>query len=852
MSKIKFLWYCDEVRKLLKKTLGINSFANLVRLFLVFFLFFFGSTILWVSTLKIPDFRGLEERKISESTKIYDRTGKILLYDIHQGVTRKIVPYGDISPYLRNATVAIEDSDFYNHNGVKFESMIRSMVVNIQSGSLKQGGSTITQQVIKNALLTSEKRFSRKIKEIILALKLERAMTKENILSLYLNEIPFGGSIYGAEGASIKFYGKGVKDITLAQAAYLAAIPNAPSYYSPYGKNKDKLDERKNLVLDKMITLGFIKEEEGFTAKKEIVTFLPKETTGIKAPHFVEYVKSYLEEKYGQDYLETKGLKITTTLNWDLQQKAEEVLRKHVDQNEIKFNAKNAGMVAIDPKTGDVLLMVGSRDYFDSSREGNFNVTTAHRQPGSAFKPFVYATAFNKGYLPETTLMDLDTQFQTTCSPDGKPLTPKTKESDCYSPVNYDGKFVGPISLRDALAQSRNIPAIKLLYLSGIKDSIQTARNMGVKGLDDPLRYGLTLVLGGGEVSLLDITSAYSVFANDGLRNVYQTILKIEDRDGNIIEEPKSHAVRVLPVNTARIMNDILSDTKARAPLYSKSLLDVPGKEVAVKTGTTNDYRDAWVVGYTPNIALGVWAGNNDNTAMEKKTAGFIAVPMWIEFLREAVKTLPTEKFIKPEYSSTVAVNPLLKGFWQGGVSYEIDKASGKLATDETPKEMRETKVVRQVHSILYWVDKNNPTGPSPVDPTLDPQFELWESSVQKWARETGIKDETLDVIPKDKDDVHTKNLAPKVTIISPTSGTIYNPEKRISIQLQNSSRYPLSQVDFFINDTYLGSSKNSPFDFYFIPLDISNISNSNQIRVVVYDSVMNKTEVETTLNLSI
>ena len=840
---------------ILRKYLKLNSFGNLIRILAILFLFVSGVIIVWISSMQIPDFKGLEQRKVSQSTKIYDRTGKILLYDIHQGVTRKVVSYGDISPYLRNATVAIEDSDFYNHHGIKFESMIRSALVNLESGSLKQGGSTITQQVIKNALLTSEKQFSRKIKEIILALKLERVMTKEEILTLYLNEIPYGGSIYGAEDASQKFFGKRAKDISIAQATYMASIPRAPSFYSPYGNNKAKLDERKNLVLNRMLELGFINKDEWNVAKKEVVTFNPLESTGIKAPHFTEFVKSYLEERYGQDYIETKGLKITTTLDWNFEQKAEEIVKKYVDINKIKFNANNAGMIAIDPKTGQVLVMVGSRDYFDTANEGNFNVTIAHRQPGSSFKPFVYATAFNKGYLPETQLLDVQTQFQTTCSPEGKPLTPATKESECYMPGNYDGKYRGPISLRDALAQSINIPAIKLLYLVGLTDSIQTARNMGVRGLDDPMRYGLTLVLGGGEVSLLDMTSAYGVFADDGIRNPYQIILKIEDSNGNIIEEPKPEPTRVLPTNTAREINDILADSKARAPLFGEnnSPLDIPGKQIAVKTGTTNDYKDAWVVGYTPNLTLGVWAGNNDNTAMEKKTSGYIAVPMWSEFLRFAVATgtPSSEKFIKPDPAPT-NINPVLRGFWQGGMSYDIDNISGKLATNYTPDNTRETKVVRQVHTILYWIDRNNPTGSAPINPSNDPQFTLWETSVRKWANENNIIDETLNVIPKQQDDIHGPGLWPIITIINPNSIDSYNSNSPITIKIQNTGRFPLSQVDYFINNIYLGSSRVTPFNYSFTPSDIQGISDVNQIRAVGYDSVQNKSETETTLHLSI
>ncbi|MBI3632346.1 MAG: penicillin-binding protein [Candidatus Vogelbacteria bacterium] len=815
----------------LKRHLKINSFANLLRVAAILFFVSCGTIILWISTLQIPDFKGLTERKISESTKIYDRTGTVLLYDIHQNVTRKVVSYGDISPYLRNATVAIEDSNFYNHFGIEPISMIRSTLINLESGSLKQGGSTITQQVIKNALLTSDKSFTRKIKEIILALKLERAMSKEEILTLYLNEIPYGGSIYGAEDASQKFFGVDAKELSLAQAAYLASIPQAPTFYSPYGNNINKLAERKNLVLDRMIQLGLIDKKEGESAKREAVTFLAKNDGGIKAPHFVEFVKSYLENKYGEDYLETKGLKVTTTLDWSLEQKAEEIVKKYALENERKFSAKNAGMTAIDPKTGQILVMVGSRDYFDVENQGNFNITIAHRQPGSSFKPFVYATAFNKGYLPETVLLDLRTQFQTTCSSEGKPLLPSVKESDCYMPVNNDGKYRGPISLRDALAQSINIPAT---------------------GLDDPMRYGLTLVLGGGEVSLLDMTSAYSVFANNGIRNPYKAVLKIEDNSGQTIEEYSKEEARVLPENTAKMINSILSDKIARAPLYGQnSILEIPGRDVAVKTGTTNDYHDAWAVGYLPNLALGVWAGNNDNTPMEKKVAGFIAIPMWSEFLHEAVKTLPIENFTKPDENNLGNVKPVLQGLWQGNQSYVVDKISGKLATEYTPKETKETRVVKQVHSILYWVNKDDPTGPVPTNPTNDPQFNLWESSVQKWIRDTDMVNESPTIIPKTFDDIHKPEFMPKVTIISPLTTQVYKKDERITINIFTTGKYPISSVDYFLNNIYLGSTKNPPFDFYFIPSDDININN-NTLRAIVYDSVSNKAETESIINISI
>lgn len=814
-----------------------------------------GAGILWIANLKIPDFGSFESRKISQSTKIFDKTGKILLYDIHQDIKRKVIPYEEISRDIKNASVAIEDSEFYNHYGIKPMAILRAVVVNLSSGSKVQGGSTITQQVIKNSILTQEKSYARKIKEWILAIKLERAMDKEEILSLYLNESPYGGTVYGVEEASQRFFNKSAKDVTLAEAAYLAALPQAPTFYSPYGQNKDKLDERKNVVLNRMVELNFITTEEADKAKEEKVTFIPREEKGgIKAPHFVEYVRAYLENKYGKEVLETGGLNVTTTLDWELQKQAEEVVTEYGKINETNFNAKNAGLVGMDPKTGQILVMVGSRDYFDTANDGNFNVTLAHRQPGSAFKPFVYATAFKMGYTPDTTLFDLPTEFQTTCTPEGLPISSETDPADCYMPQNYDEIYRGPIILKNALAQSINIPAIKLLYLVGIDNAIQTARELGITGLIDANQYGLTLVLGGGEVTPLDMTSAYSVFANDGIRNPYTPILKVVDSSGVTLEEYSYNGIRVLDENVARQMNDILSDFSAKLPAYGEnSPLRFYDREVASKTGTTNDTKDAWVVGYTPNFALGVWVGNNDNTPMVKKVAGMITAPMWRAFFDKVLPTLPVEKFTKPTPINEEGIKPVLRGDWRGGFEYIIDKASGKLATEYTPSEMREKKSVTQVHTILYWLDKRNPMGPAPVYPQLDSQFTLWETPIRNWIASQNIMEESVSIIPTATDDVHGPNFGPKINIVSPDQNKEYSLKDKIGVFFTVSQgKYPITQADFFINNTFVGSSKTSPFAFYFVPSDLEQIKNINELKVVVYDNVRNSGETNSIFRVTI
>jgi 1A family penicillin-binding protein len=677
-----------------------------------------GSAVLafWAGNLKIPDIQSFNERKMIQSTKIYDRTGKVLLWDIHKNIQRTVVPFDQISRHIKNATVAIEDSSFYQHSGIESLSILRAIFVDFLSGSMKQGGSTITQQLVKNAFLTGEKSFSRKIKEVILALKTEKTLSKEEILNLYLNEIPYGGNSYGIESASQNFFGKKASDITLTEAAYLAALPKAPTYYSPYGDHRDELEDRKNFILKRMLELGFITQEDEDQALKEKVIFIAKGDQSIKSPHFSVFIRSYLEKKYGKDAVEQDGLKIITTLDYNLQQKAEELVAKYAKENTEKFDATNAGLIAIDPKTGQILAMVGSKDYFNIKDEGNFNITLAHRQPGSSIKPFVYATALKKGFTPDTVVFDVPTEFNSSCNSDGTPM-PGINPDDCYMPENYDHVYRGPISFRNALAQSINVPSVKVLYLAGLNDSLQTIQSMGITTLKDPNLYGLTLVLGGGEVSPLELTGAYAVLANNGERNPVTGILKIEDKNGDVLEKFFSHPQNALDKNIALLISDILSDNNARSPAFGEmSWLYFPDRPVAVKTGTTNNYRDAWVMGYTPNISVGVWCGNNDNTPMQKKVAGFIAAPLWNAFLTEVFKTLPKEEFEKPVPQPEP--KPILAGNWLGQAT----------TTSATP----------QIHEILYWLNKEDPLGPQPTNPESDPQFRLWEWPVQKWAKEHG------------------------------------------------------------------------------------------------------------------
>ncbi len=705
------------------------------------FLVMVGSGFIWAASLKIPDIESLSERKVTQSTKIYDRTGEVLLMDLSLDVTRSIISGDDISANVKNATVAIEDSEFYDHHGIRIKAIIRAVLANLVPGGNTQGGSTITQQVVKNSILTTDRTLTRKLKEWVLAVKLERLYSKDQILALYLNESPYGGSIYGVEEAAQKYFGKSARDLTIAEAAYLAALPQAPTYYSPYGNHRDALDGRKNLVLARMYELGFITEDEYDGAKVEEIFFRPQEITGIRAPHFSFHVRELLEQEFGKRVLEENGWKVITTLDADMENDAEQTLRDFAESNLKEFNASNAALVALDPQSGDILAMVGSRDYFSTDIPGAYNVATAlpGRQPGSAFKPFVYAAAFLMGYTPDTILFDVPTQFSTQA--ECGPTDIYKDEAPCYAPQDYDNKFRGPMTIRDALAQSINIPAVKALYLVGIQKAINLASALGITTLGHPDQYGLTLVLGGGEVTLLDMASAYGVFANEGVRNAPRAILRIEDRAGNIVKSYELSPERVLDQNVALQVTDVLADHDAKVPAYGEgSPIFFPGYHVAAKTGTTDDTRDAWIIGYTPKLVVGTWAGNNDNTSMVKKVAGLIVVPMWHDFFAKVLAKMGDTPFPEPRETLTEADKPILRGIWEGNEVVKVNALTNQPVDGNFTGPTKE-RITVSVHDILYWLDKRDPRGPRPSNPEQDPQFTRWEFSVRNWAAQNGYND---------------------------------------------------------------------------------------------------------------
>lgn len=580
-------------------------------------------------------------RREGFSTKILDRNGEVL-YDIFYDKRRTPVSLDDVPLYLRQATVAIEDKNFYKHKGFDVTGYLRAIFNIVIRGKL-QGGSTITQQLVKNTLLTSERTIIRKIKEFILAVQIERKYSKDEILQMYLNEAPYGGTAWGVESASEIYFGKNVKDLNLVESAILAGLPQRPSVYSPYSSTPKAYIDRTKAVLRRMREDGYItkEQEEEAISQLENVNFRPK-GIGFKAPHFVNYVQKILEEKYGDDVVERGGLKVTTTLDLKLQEKVQSIVKEEITKVE-KLNITNGGAVVLDPETGEILAMVGSKDFFDPNYDGQVNVVLSLRQPGSAIKPITYAAALKKGYTASTLLMDVPTEFGT--GEGGKP----------YRPVNYDGKYRGPVQVRYALGNSLNIPAVKILALTGIENVLQLAYDLGILSLEptkDVLnRVGLSLTLGGGEVRLLELTGAYCAFVNQGFRVEPVSILKVEDLNGKVLEEikPKKQK-RVLTPEISYIIADILSDNEARSDVFGpNSLLNIPGRTVMVKTGTTNDKRDNWAVGGNTQVMVGVWVGNNDNSEMKQVASGISgATPIWRRIVIEALSGKPSIGFERP------------------------------------------------------------------------------------------------------------------------------------------------------------------------------------------------------------
>ena len=671
------------------------NFLRKITLLGVSFIFLLGSFIvLFYALTPLPEINvGTIASK--QSIILEDRNG-VFLFDFSKNERRTFVPIEDIGENIKKATIAIEDHLFFEHNGIRIDSLIRAFIKNIQTQSFSQGGSTITQQVIKNVFLTTEKNIERKMKEFLLSSKLENELSKDEILEIYLNTIPYGGVVYGIGEASNTFFGKTPSDLTIAESAYLAAIPNAPTFFSPHGNNKTALEQRKNIVLSLMLEHNLISKEEYSEARNEYVHFREPNSFSIQAPHFVFFVRDLLERRYGASLKPLEGKKVQTTLDLELQNEVEDIIKKASPEFTSRFNGNNMAAVILSSK-GDILSMVGSRDFFEKEIDGGVNIITSLRQPGSTFKPISYAQAFEKGLQPETIVYDAQTQFNSLCDMD---KLETSEEENCYAPVNYSGNFSGPVSLRNALAQSINIPAIKVLYIAGLRDVIKLAERMGIKSIkNNPEQYGLSLGLGSVELTPLELAQAYNVFANDGLFVPYTWELQEKKQDGD----------RVLEKNTARNITNILKDDNARAPLFGfNSPLKITSPEVAVKTGTTNNSRDVWVVGYSPDIVVVLWGGNSDGEVLESDASGFSLSNTFKEIMLIASKKYSTGSSYFPTTNSEQHLG--------ADILFGIQDR-------------------RKPHNILHYITKND-IYEQPKSPEDDPQYENWEFGVQNWIDE--------------------------------------------------------------------------------------------------------------------
>lgn len=759
--------------------------------------FIIGTIVVaWVSR-DLPDPNKLSDRSIAQSTKIYDRTGQHLLYEIYNNQKRTLVEMDQISDYIKKATVAVEDKSFYEHNGVRIRSIVRAGFNNLIGRKAGSGGaSTLTQQLIKNITGQDQRGglsgYFRKIKEAILAIRLEKKYTKDEILKSYLNEVPYGSTNYGVEAASQSYFQKSAKDLTLAESATLAAIVQAPSRYL---KNLDSLRDRRDLVLALMYGQGMITEDE----KKEaqgVALRIYKSGGPMEAPHFVLYVKQLLSDQFGERAMDEGGLKVITSLDYDKQKSAEAIVKELGDKNAKTANANNAALVAIDPKTAQVLALVGSRDYANEEINGQFDVATlGKRQPGSSFKPFVYTLAFEKGYTPETVLYDVVTDFD-------------ARSGEKYTPKNFDGKEHGLVTIRRSLQGSLNIPAVKTMYLVGTKNTIDFAKRFGYTTFTGD--YGLSLVLGGGEVNLLEHTNAYATLANNGTHHQPVSILKVTNSASETLYEWKAEeGTEAIKPQVAATISNVLSDDVARAWVFgARGNLTLPDRPAAAKTGTTNDNKDAWTMGYTPSLAVGVWVGNTIPSPM-KAGGNALAGTIWNKFMREAVKGTKAENFPTPPAND--ATKPVLRG-GNGGITLSINSATGRIATSSTPESLISQRTYLPPHDILHYVIKDDPRGPAPTNPNDDPQYASWERGLQAWmGRAQSSSTATFEEPPTEYDTEQSAELAPQIEFISPSADAVLN-SRQMNIQINATAARGVSKVIYQIDNQPIGTVTNFPF----------------------------------------
>lgn len=680
---------------------------------------------LWYSR-DLPAPGKLATANSENATRIYDRHGT-LLYSVFEDENRTYVTLNKISKNVQEATIAVEDETFYENNGFSPIGWIRAVRDSLFEQRISGGGSTITQQLVKNVLLSNEQSLPRKIKELILAIQVDQRYSKDQILEMYLNNIPYGGTAVGVEAGAEQYFGKKAKDLTLAESAFLAGLPQSPSLYTPFNGEKRYLARTKD-VLRQMQENGYITKSEEEKAYKEIekYSFEQEEVASIKAPHFVMYVRDVLARQFGEQMVTTGGLQVTTSLDYKIQEEAEKIVKEEIDKLE-KHKVSNGAAVVTDPKTGEILAMVGSSDYFDKENDGNFNVAISNtRQPGSSLKPVIYAAGLENGHTASTMFMDVKTDF---FNGSGEPA---------YSPVNYDGTYRGPVQMRFALGNSLNIPAVKMLAMVGIDPAMKLAYDMGIKNWEPTAQnkatVGLSLVLGGRETSLLDEVTAYGVFANKGVRQDPVSVMKVTDTKGRMLyDKKKTDGEKVLSEEVAFIISHMLLDNNARSAAFgARSALNIAGKQVSVKTGTTDEKRDNWTIGYTPSYVVGVWVGNNDNSPMNNAIASGItgASPIWNKIMTHVLKDKPDEQPQVPSNVVSLQIDGLAGGLPHAGQSSRSEYfVKGTEPTAESP-------VYKEKDGQQYIVIREE-------DPVSGDGVNRWQAGIDAWI-EQNHKDDKM------------------------------------------------------------------------------------------------------------
>lgn len=781
---------------------------------------------IWISR-DLPDPDKLTDRHIAQSTKIYDRTGEHLLREIYADERRTIIDLEDIPKHVINGVVATEDTSFYEHKGIRPLSIVRAFVVGTLTTKRVAGTSTLTQQLVKNAILTNERSYTRKLKEAILSIRLEQKYTKDQILKIYFNEIPYGSTNYGIESAAQNYFGKTAKELNLQESATLAGLPKAPSKYI---RDKEALKQRRDFVLRRMFEEGYITEEEKNEAQNEAVTLELKHGK-MKAPHFMFYVEEQLVDMFGENTVNSGGLKVITTLDWKKQELAEKTIEETGTKVLKEANANNTALIAMDPKNGHILAHVGSADFFNKDIDGEFDVATkGKRQPGSSFKPIVYAAAFEKGYTADTVLFDVLTDFDL--------------GAGTYKPQNYDLQERGPVTIRQALQTSLNIPAVQALYLVGPKKGVEFAQRLGYTTLGEGT-FGLSLVLGGGEVKMIEHANAFSAFANGGFKNDITAILQVDTPSGDTLYKWKSKkGEQVITPEIAALMSNVLSDDASRASAFGLGgVLTLPGRPVAAKTGTTNNYIDAWTVGYTPSLVSVVWAGNTNNSPMKAGFGGsMVAARIWNAYMKEAVKSDPVENFPEPPVND--AEKAVLRGSSGGAVKVKVNKITGKLASDVTPPDLIEERMYLQPHSILHYVHKDDPRGPAPTNPEEDPQYTNWEGAIQNWIARRKEKEPdwefSYEEPPTEADDVYSLEMIPTLEVIIPSENSVIN-SRQIDTDIRVTAPRGVKQVRYRINDTWVDVVKEHPFNLHYFASDLA--PGNHTMTIIVEDDIGNKLE---------